>query len=56
MISHAAGYDGRVNSSALERLGRWERCAHWLAPLLTVGLLGACTFLMFFAARGASVI
>ena len=37
-------------------LARWERCAHWLAPLLTAGLLGACTLLMFFAARGGSVI
>ena len=45
----------RNSPSALERLGRWERCAHWLAPLLTAGLLGACTFLMFLA-RGASVI
>jgi hypothetical protein len=32
-----------------------KRYAHWLAPLLTAGLLGACTFLMF-VARGAAVI
>jgi hypothetical protein len=55
MISHAAGLVGRSGLRAVERLGRWERCAHWLAPLLTAGLLGACTFLMF-AARGAAVI
>jgi hypothetical protein len=63
MSSHAAGLAGRSGPRArggnsrttLERLGRWERCAHWLAPLLTAGLLGACTFLMF-AARGVAVI
>lgn len=54
MSSHAAGLSGP--SGSLERLSRWERCAHWLAPLLTAGLLGACTYLMFLAARGASVI
>ena len=48
MITHATGL--------VERLSRWERCAHWLAPLLTAGLLGACTLLMFIAARGTSVI
>ena len=64
MIIHAtrlAGPSGinarrRDSTSALERLGRWERCAHWLAPLLTAGLLGACTYLMSLAARGGSVI
>jgi hypothetical protein len=63
MSSHAAGLAGPAglrargtnSPTAFERLGRWERCAHWLAPLLTAGLLGACTFLMF-AARGAAVI
>jgi hypothetical protein len=55
MITHAPGW-AMPSPRALERLTRWERCAHWLVPLLTAGLLGACTFLMFFAARGASVI
>ncbi|HLJ37189.1 MAG TPA: hypothetical protein VKT54_02140 [Steroidobacteraceae bacterium] len=64
MMTQAAGFSRpagpnvrrRDSASALERLGRWERCAHWLAPLLTAGLLGACTYLMFLAARGGSVI
>lgn len=61
MSSHAAGLPGvgagrRNSTSTFERLSRWERYAHWLAPLFTAGLLGACTYLMFLAARGASVI
>ncbi len=63
MSSQAAGFAGAAGVSArratppapVEPLGRLGRCAHWLAPLLAAGLLGACTFLMF-AARGAAVI
>jgi hypothetical protein len=55
MITDVRGW-AAPSTRALERLSRWERCAHWLAPLLTAGLLGACTFLMFFAARGGSII
>ena len=32
----------------------WERCAPWVAPLLTAGLLALSTFVMF--ANGAAVI
>jgi hypothetical protein len=60
MSSHAAGFSSAPgvhgprgdSRSAFERLGRY---AHWLAPLLIAGLLGACTFIMF-AARGTAVI
>jgi len=31
------------------------RCAPWVAPLLTAGLLAGCTYLMF-ASHGASLI
>jgi hypothetical protein len=56
MSTHAAGYAG---APALTRRSvnrrAWERCAPWVAPLLTAGLLALCTFVMF-ASQGAAVI
>jgi hypothetical protein len=40
---------------AAARRSPWERLAPWVAPLLTAGLLAACTYLMF-ASHGALLI
>ena len=56
MSINAAGFAGAPALSA--RTGNrhaWERCAAWVAPLLTAGLLALCTFVMF-ASQGAAVI
>ncbi|HWZ62259.1 MAG TPA: hypothetical protein VNX02_04505 [Steroidobacteraceae bacterium] len=37
------------------RRSPWEHLAPWVAPLLTAGLLAACTYLMF-SSHGALLI
>jgi hypothetical protein len=37
------------------RRSPWEQLAPWVAPLLTAGLLAACTYLMF-SSHGALLI
>ena len=63
MSTHAAGFAGapglarRGNGRPPGGLGprtHWERCAPWVAPLLTAGLLALSTYIMF--ANGAPVI
>jgi hypothetical protein len=63
MSTHAAGFAGAAgrartgNRHTPRGVGPrtpWERCAPWVAPLLTAGLLALSTFIMF--ANGAPVI
>jgi hypothetical protein len=51
MSSHVAGFAGRSTRPA----GVWERCAHWVAPLLAGGVFALATYLMY-ANCGAALI
>jgi len=51
MSSKAAGLERHAAASE----GPWQRTAPWVAPLLTAGLLGLATLLMY-ASCGAALI
>jgi hypothetical protein len=51
MSSHAAGFETRHIRPA----GVWERCAHWLAPLVAGGVFVLASYLMY-ANCGAALI
>ena len=51
MSSNITGLD----RSAAATEGSWQRTAPWVAPLLTAGLLGLATLLMY-ASCGAALI
>ncbi len=51
MSSKAQAFAARATRSA----GLWERCAHWMAPLLTAALVGLAVFFMYDSC-GASLI
>ena len=51
MSSNAVGLERHTAASE----GSWQRTAPWVAPLLTVGVLAAATFLMY-ATCGAALI